>query len=115
VEFSRLCAASYRQIVESGHGGIGIALQRPNRIPQLRPRIQTKVALRVASCEWIVANGHITPFVSYFRLDGDTARIEISPPNLNTGPRLLTRQRGEKQGRMVAFSKPKGKPVERFT
>jgi hypothetical protein len=53
---SRLCpAASYRQIVENGHGGIGIAFQRPNRIPRFRPRIQTKVALQVPSCEWILA------------------------------------------------------------
>ena len=45
---SRLCpAASYRQIVENGQRGIGIAFQRPNRIPRLRPRIQAKVALQV--------------------------------------------------------------------
>jgi hypothetical protein len=48
-ESSRLCpAAFYRQIVENGQGGIGIALQRPSRIPRLRPCIQTKVALQVS-------------------------------------------------------------------
>jgi hypothetical protein len=55
-ELPRLCpAASYRQIVENGQGGIGIALQRPNRIPRLRPRIQTKVALQVSMPGFAVA------------------------------------------------------------
>ena len=61
-EFSRLCpAASYRQIVENGQRGIGIAFQRPNRIPRLRPRIQTKVALQVSMPGFAVAGMQADP------------------------------------------------------
>jgi len=59
---SRLCpAAPYRQIVENGQGGIGIAFQRPNPIPRLKPRIQTKVALQVSMPGFAVAGMQADP------------------------------------------------------
>lgn len=61
-ESSRRCpAASYRQTVENGQGGIGIAFQRPNRIPRLRPRLQTKVALQVSMPGFAVAGVQADP------------------------------------------------------
>ena len=40
---------------KTAKGGIGIAFRRPKRIPRLRPRIQTKVALQVSMPGFAVA------------------------------------------------------------
>ncbi len=41
--------------LKTAKGGIGIAFERPNRISRLRPRIQSKVALRVSVPSFAVA------------------------------------------------------------
>ena len=92
-EFSRLCpAASYRQIVENGQRGIGVAFQRPSRIPRLRPRIQTKVALQVSMPGFAVAGMQADPTT---RLVAKQRRSPLAPSmfRLETSQSHLTTSR----------------------
>ena len=76
--------------------GIGVAFQRPSRIPRLRPRIQTKVALQVSMPGFAVAGMQADPttrLVAKQRrspLAPSMFRPETSQSHLTTSRTLLT-------------------------